>query len=144
MHIKVMSILIGSRLTRLSLKSCRLCTHVPSESKCIFKERKPSAKHLSDLKTFFQTYSYLIPYKQYIPTQILHFPGNKYDKLYLICPNVAKTVAKHILKEVKGNDNQVVAEINPGLGYISKELLDGINKVKLYEPNNLFYPVIKV
>ncbi|KAF7265586.1 hypothetical protein GWI33_021038 [Rhynchophorus ferrugineus] len=123
---------------------CQFCTQTSKKKQCSPRE-KSSVKHINDLKKFFKAHPYLESYRQYIPPKILNFRQKKHDRFYLICPNVAKAASKHILQGIKDNNNQVIAEVNPGIGYLTKELLDGgVDNLKLYEPNDIFYPVIKL
>ncbi|XP_066244824.1 dimethyladenosine transferase 2, mitochondrial [Euwallacea similis] len=132
------------------LGACQLCNHPEENSiqnvnsslpqgKKIRKKRPPfipNAKHLKEIDDFFTKNPNLQPYKDLLPKPIIEKkPYKPPDLLYLISPDIAKDVANHLTKRLL-DKTQVIAESNPGLGLISKSLLqNGFTSIRLYEGN---------
>lgn len=76
-----------------------------------------------------------------IPKTLFSQSCKERTRLYLMNPDVAKSLATMISKDLLKNTSHVI-ETNPGLGFLTKELLDmGVPSVTLYEKNESFVSV---
>lgn len=65
------------------------------------------------------------------------------DMFYLINPETAKEVTSLIINDLSQNMNYVI-HINPGMGLLTKELLEaGVPSIDMYEGNECFYQTLK-
>ncbi|CAH2000889.1 unnamed protein product [Acanthoscelides obtectus] len=86
-----------------------------------------------ELVYFLTANPHLSSVKKYIPPRHLAVTRAP-ENLYLICPNVAKSIANIVFPHLRSTKSQVIAETNAGLGLITTELLEkGVDLIRLYE-----------
>lgn len=104
-----------------------------------------SPSHLREMAEFFNENHNVAKYKDFLPTKIwASKPYKTPDYLYLVCPDIAKKIAKEVVQRLHGG-NQVIAESNPGLGLITEALFQkGVSFVRLYELNSEFQDYLLV
>ena len=85
--------------------------------------------------TFFKNETQILEIIKLFPPQHVKTKINtRIEYLYLINPDVAKSIAKHISSILNQKKEHFVAETNPGIGLLTKELLNGgIKLLRLYE-----------
>ncbi|KAK7869249.1 hypothetical protein R5R35_000871 [Gryllus longicercus] len=65
------------------------------------------------------------------------------DQMYLIVPDVADTIVQ-CMKDNILKKNHIVLETNPGLGVLTKKLIDaGVEQLHLHEPSTTFNKILK-
>lgn len=91
--------------------------------------------HSIRLTKYFESHQHLKEIRRYIPEKYLTLKRKTApESMYLIDQEIARDVVSHILPILKEQKNQVVAETNAGLGFISTELLErGMPTMRLYE-----------
>lgn len=71
-----------------------------------------------------------------IPKELLR--RSKGSRLYLMNPKVAESFATMVSEDLLQNASHVI-ETNPGLGFLTKELIEiGVSSINLYEKNKFF------
>ncbi|KAL1513105.1 hypothetical protein ABEB36_002567 [Hypothenemus hampei] len=138
-----------------SVQSCYFCTAVeqgnpdssvktdlPKEKSLLNSQKLTGVrlkKHIAELKHFFNKNPHIGAYQAFIPNDIMKKkPYKAPEYVYLICPDIARKVANHILNHT--GPNQIIAETNPGLGLITQVLLkEGVSNLRLYELNHGFH-----
>lgn len=120
---------------------CTTSENPPEKKKSFVKQ-----SHGMKMKHFFNRHPEIDNIKQYIPKKYLESKRKTLpDNIYLMCSKVAKEIAQIVLPEVKDVKNQVICETNPGLGFISAELLEnGVPLVRMYESCPEFREMLKV
>ncbi|XP_047369332.1 dimethyladenosine transferase 2, mitochondrial [Vespa velutina] len=82
-------------------------------------------------------------YIEVCPKIYLGYTSNISDVSYLISENGAKNFVDLIIDDLSKNMT-FVAEANPGAGVLTKELLEaGVKIIRIYEPNECFYPLLR-
>ncbi|XP_019868579.2 dimethyladenosine transferase 2, mitochondrial [Aethina tumida] len=119
---------------------CTTSENPPEKKKSFVKQ-----SHGMKMKHFFNRHPEIDNIKQYIPKKYLESKRKTLpDNIYLMCSKVAKEIAQIVLPEVKDVKNQVICETNPGLGFISAELLEnGVPLVRMYESCPEFREMLK-
>ena len=73
-----------------------------------------------------------------LPNKLLRRSSAQKVSLYLINKNTAKSLSEIISRELL-KDNSFVIECNPGLGFLTEELIKiGVPKINIYEKNESF------
>ncbi|XP_060523717.1 uncharacterized protein LOC132700420 [Cylas formicarius] len=130
--------------------SCSMCTYseFPNTTENIklkAKKARVSKAHVKQVNTFIENNLDIVQYRDSIPCKYLNTKSIKQTRsLYLISPTVAESIGSHVMKAVRVQDEHVIAETNPGLGLITRYLLDqDVNKIHLYESCEEFQLSIK-
>jgi dimethyladenosine transferase 2 len=77
------------------------------------------------------------------PEKLLRKKIKTPEHLYIADPNTAKIISKYLIQDVV--KEKPFLEINPGLGLLTKELLDNTeNKILLFEAEEKFAASMKV
>lgn len=120
----------------LIVRSLRLCYSTGKEKL----EKQP--KLASDVLKYLENDSDYSKIIEKLPRSLLR----KYktpESMYLINTKTAREIAETIRNHV--NEESPVVEVNPGLGYLSKELLQCTkNHIYLYETSSHFSPHLEV
>lgn len=122
-------------------RPCSLCGGIlrwKSNGSDESRKRKRRNNHSEEINDYFQTKESLRNILKDVPAKILKVRRKAPDALYLVDDDVADDVVTTINKEVETLDSPII-EANPGLGLITKRLLNcGAQNLQLYESNGDF------
>lgn len=123
---------------RYPLKSCVRLRHKTNKQTA----EKPAPKVASDVVNYLESSPEYHGLIDKLPKTLLR----KYkapESMYLINKNTASNIAKAVKSKLVGD--APVVEVNPGLGFLTQELLKSdIKHIYLYESSNHFDAVLKV
>lgn len=108
--------------------------------------RKPKKeiKINSDLKRYFEANN-LERILNVVPRKFLQKKHKASEYYYVAHPATAKKIAEFLKKETVNSEIPFV-ECNPGLGFLTEELITGnkLNDLRLFEVNDEFIPALEV
>lgn len=116
--------------------------HEDSEKKTKKRVKPTEFKLSKDIQEYYNT-----PEKQEVlrkfPEKLLRRKIKTPEHLYVANPNTAKLISSYLVQDI-AKDKPFV-EINPGLGFLTKEILERTeNKIMLFEANESFTGNLKV
>lgn len=134
------------RTAKTTVTQCRSCytSHdklIPGISWAKFK----TFPHQKAMNIYLGSQSHIEEIRHIIPLRYTEQKNRGFaDNLYLIDSNIAQDIANRILPFIINKD-RMICETNPGLGFITSELLDGgLERVRLYESCPEFRLTLKV
>ncbi|KAL0869095.1 hypothetical protein ABMA27_007402 [Loxostege sticticalis] len=125
------------KLSEISRISCQIFT-IRLRHKLNKKTNEKDLKLATDVVNYLENSEEYRDVKDKLPNSLLR----KYktpESMYLINKKTAKYIAKTVTSHI--NEESAVVEVNPGLGFLSEELLHCMsNHVYMYETSNHFSP----
>ncbi|XP_050294484.1 dimethyladenosine transferase 2, mitochondrial-like [Anthonomus grandis grandis] len=91
-------------------------------------------RHVREINAFFEQHPDFQHLKRWVPKKVLETrPYKSPEHIYLVCPKIATSVARHIKQRIQGVT--FIGESNAGFGLITKALLnEGVSSpIRIYE-----------